>query len=173
MYSEKRRMAEIQSLLTRHIGVWNKPLLLRWWRGDDCQGINTNNISYLASCIRVCAIAAMQWVAHEGWKRTEEGALQEELLKLGNEGCNDNYRLWTEGFFLGHKKWRCWIRKNREQELCGDSKSEKMPEREYQNDMSTGVLMIRLIWWELRFSWWQVLLLSPGMWYNIICCKYA
>jgi len=37
-------------------------------------------------------------------KELKKGALQEELLKLGNEGYSDNNRWWTVGFFLGHKK---------------------------------------------------------------------
>ena len=43
-------------------------------------------------------------------------------------------------------KMKMLNKKNIEQELYGESKSEKMPEREQQNDMSTGgVLMIGLI----------------------------
>jgi len=35
---------EIQSLLTRYIGVWNEPLLWGWWGWDDRQCIYTEKI---------------------------------------------------------------------------------------------------------------------------------
>jgi hypothetical protein len=45
------------------------------------------------------------------------GALQEELLKLGNEGYSDNNRWWTVGFFLAQKMKMLKKRKHRTRTL--------------------------------------------------------
>jgi len=54
-------MVEIQSLLTRYIGVWNEPLLWGWWGRDDSLYLYRQN-SYFASWVCVCAIAETQWI---------------------------------------------------------------------------------------------------------------
>jgi len=36
----------------------------------------------LAGWVCICAIAAMQWIAHEGWKRTEERSSARRVTEI-------------------------------------------------------------------------------------------
>jgi len=99
-------MDKIQSLLTRYDGVWNETLLWGWWGWDDCHCICTDKIhtwpvGYVYVQLQQCSGKLMMI-----GKELKKGPLQEELLKLGNEGYSDNSRCWTVWFFLGHKKMK-------------------------------------------------------------------